>query len=113
MPSNLGVIENGPAKNTSMISILECSRCGKIISSSRIHPFCPDRPFSLLAPQDYVTIHNQINRDAILNRLEAFGVGTQSSFSWNTLSEGGTHISIDRIFIKCPNLIQSNFSSLV
>jgi threonine synthase len=57
------------SKITSFFSQLECSGCGEIFSSDKIHTFCPHCQSPLLARYDLENVRNHIDRDAIRQRM--------------------------------------------
>jgi len=56
------------SQETSLLTELECSGCGKIYSDTEIHTFCPDCQSPLLARYDLPAARSQVDRDAIRRR---------------------------------------------
>lgn len=56
------------SQETSLLTELECSGCGKIYSDKEIHTFCPDCQSPLLAQYDLPGARSRVDRDAIRRR---------------------------------------------
>jgi threonine synthase len=61
--------DNETSRLNSLISELECSECGKLVSSSKIQTFWPDCRSPLLARYDLDAARKNLDRDGIRHRL--------------------------------------------